>query len=689
MAKELLLEIGVEEMPAAYMPGALKDLRSIAEAKLNDMRLKYSEVCTYGTPRRLTLFVKGLEERQEDLFIEKRGPKKRIAFDENNNPSEAGLGFARSQGVEFKNLEIREVDGVEYLFAVKKEEGGFTEDILADSLIDIIQSLTFPKSMRWAFYRIRFARPIRWLLAFYGDKEIKLRLENIESSVYTYGHRFLSTGAVEVKNPESYFRVLRDNYVVLNQNERKELIWNQIKAVAASVSGTPMENEKLLEEITYLVEYPTAFYGEFSPSYLEVPPEVLITTMIEHQRYFPVFDAGGNLIAGFVGVRNGSDFSLDLVKKGNERVLKARLEDALFFWKEDTKKPLEESVGRLKEIMFHERLGTVGDKVCRLQSLARFIGEKSGLSDRDKLDRAAFLCKADLLSSMVYEFPELQGIMGRYYAMQSNEEREVSEAIYEHYLPRFAGDELPATETGKALSLAEKLDNLVGCFAIGIRPSGSQDPYALRRQAMGIINIILDSKLKLNLKDVLSKGYDLFAGVDLESSRDDVINEVMDFILQRMRGVLLDKGISYDIIDAVLTVPSSDLDDIFKKAETIQELKHSELFQDFIVVYNRCNNLSKNWKKEGIDAELLVDKSEKDLYKSLSYLKDEIKHAISIQDYRLALNILASLRPKVDNFLESVMVMVDDEDLKSARLGLLKKIANLCNSIADFSKIIA
>jgi len=688
VARDLLLEIGVEEIPSGYMPGALEDLKIIAKRKLDDLRLGYTGIYTYGTPRRLTLYVKEMEEFQKDALIEKRGPKKAIAFDKDGKPSKAGLGFAHSQGLEIKDLEIRKIDGVEYLFAVRREKGLSAEDIIADHLVEIICSLTFPKSMRWAYYQTRFARPIRWLLAFYGDKKIDLQIENIKSSIYTYGHRFLSEKPLEIKNIESYFEVLRDNYVILDQNERKEMIWKQITEAASSAGGNPMENEELLEEITYLVEYPTAFYGVFSPLYLEVPPEVLTTTMIEHQRYFPVFDIAGNLMPGFVGVRNGTDFNLDVVRAGNERVLKARLEDALFFWNEDIKRPLSKIVDRLKAVMFHERLGTVWDKVERLRKLVGFIGEETGLSEKNKLDRAAYLCKADLLTNMVYEFPELQGIMGRYYALRNGENSEVSEAIYEHYLPRFAGDKLPSTGTGKVLSLAEKLDNLVGCFAIGIKPTGSQDPYALRRQAMGIVNIILDSGLRINLEDLLISAYDAFTEVILDNSREDTTGEVIDFILQRMRGVLLDKGISYDVIDAVLKVPSADLNDIFERAKAIQDFKASELFEDFIVVYNRAHNLSKNWDKEIINTGILVDESEKELCKKLSILKDEVKSAIKAQDYTLVLNLLANLRTEVDRFFASVMVMVDDEELKASRLSILKTIANLYNFVADFSKIV-
>lgn len=689
MARDLLLEIGVEEIPSAYMGRTIAELKSIAIQKLGEARLSYKGIKSFGTPRRLTLLVEELEEKQPDAVIETRGPKKAIAFDAKGNPSKAGAGFARSQGVDCKDLEVREVGGTEYIFAIKKEQGNASTAILPALLQDIIHNLGFPKSMRWGYFHTRFARPIRWLLAMFGSESIALQIENIESGRHTYGHRFLANGPLEVKDVRDYFRVLKMNYVVLDQEERKELIRRQVIEAAASAGGSPMENDDLLEEVSYLLEYPTAFYGSFSPSYLDVPPEVLTTSMIEHQRYFPVFDSQGKLMPGFIGVRNGTDYSLDVVRTGNERVLKARLEDALFFWKEDTRKPLEDMVQGLRDVLFHERLGSIMDKVARLQGLAVFIGEACGLSDEKTLRRAANLCKADLVSNMVFEFPELQGIMGRYYALHSGEEQEVSEAIFEHYLPRFAGDRLPAIASGKVLGLAEKIDNLVGCFAIGIKPSGSQDPYALRRQALGIVNIILDSGLSLNLVAVIGTAYDNFAAVKPDISRADVISEVLEFIGQRMRGVLLERGFSHDLIDAALALPTYDITDVYNRIMALQELRQSDSFEDFMVVYNRCHNLSKKWDDDSVNADVLVDATEIDLHRSFNLIKYDVYRHINERDYLSACKMMAELRPQVDEFFNAVMVMAEDKELKAARLGLLKAIANLCNLIADFSLMMA
>ncbi len=687
MTKDLLLEIGVEEMPAPFMSPALAEMKTLTEKILTEKRIDYTSVRTLGTPRRLVLHVEGVAETQHDAVIEFRGPKKQAAFDQAGKPSKAAQGFARSQGIDVAELQIQEVSGVEYVFAVKPEKGGLTEDLLPAILLKVIFDLPFPKFMRWSYYQSKFGRPVRWLLAYYGDKLLPLQIENVSTQNYTMGHRFLSQGAIATKGIDDYFARLRENYVILDQQERKELIWQQVQQVAAAAGGRAMENKDLLEEISFLLEYPTAFYGEFSPSYLQVPPEVLTTSMIAHQRYFPVFDADSQLMPGFVGVRNGTGYRLDLVKAGNERVLKARLEDALFFWKEDTGKALEELVPGLANVLFHERLGSVLDKVERLRKLAVFISKECRLSDPSKTDRAAYLCKADLLSNMVYEFPELQGIMGRYYALNGGEDTEVAEAILEHYLPRFAGDRLPASETGIILALAEKIYNLTAFFAIGIKPSGSQDPYALRRQALGIVNIIIDLGLKIDLRVLIDQAYQSLADIKPEKNLEETCDDLIDFILQRMRGVMLERGLSYDVIDAVLYQAGGDLNQVMLRAEAVRDFKGSYYWEDFLVVFNRSYNLSKKWGSDAVKAEVLVDPSEKALYQSCQHLTPIIEKSVTERQYTEGMKKLAGIRAEIDQFFEAVMVMVEDEELKAARLGLLKSIAGLCNAWADFSKV--
>jgi glycyl-tRNA synthetase beta chain len=688
MAKDLLLEIGVEEIPSAYMTEALANLKENAVLKLSQARLNYQSINCFGTARRLALIVNGLDEGQSDAVIENRGPKKSVAFDAEGNASKAGLGFARGQGVEFKELEIREHAGLEYMYAVKKEKGAPTEEVLPEILKEIIQSLSFPRSMRWGIYQFRFARPIRWLTVVYEDQLVELKIENVVSGMYTMGHRFLSSDRLEIKNLADYREKLQENYVVLNQLERKDMISRQIKAVAATGGGEAMENDALLNEVTYLVEYPTAFHGHFDPDYLEVPPEVLTTSMIEHQRYFPIFNKEGKLLPGFIGISNGTADNIDTVRAGNERVLKARLEDALFFWREDLKKDWDQIAGQLDAVLFHERLGTVGEKVIRLQKNAVSIAGQIGGIDIAAVERAAFLCKTDLLSSMVYEFPELQGIMGRYYALEAGETPAVSDAIYEHYLPRFAGDELPTSLVGIALSLAEKIDHLTGFFALDIKPSGSQDPYALRRQAMGIATIMLDKQPDIDLEKTIGDAYDNLTGVELVHSRDEVIGEVLDFIRQRLRGILTERGYSYDVIDAVFALQGIDIADIEMRVKAVTEFKNLPGAEDFMVVYNRAHNLSKSWESDEINKDLLQEDTEIELLQAVEKVSPLVKDSIKQFDYTEALMQIIELRPHVDAFFDQVMVMSPDPEIKALRLGLLKKIADLCKLIADFSKIV-
>ncbi len=689
MSRDMLLEIGVEEMPSALMKAALDDLKTIAVTKMQSSRIGYVEVATMGTPRRLVLYIQGLDEKQDDSLEEIRGPKKSSAFNPDGSPTKAALGFARSQGIDVSTLEVRDLAGIEYVYAIKKETGGQTEEVLPGLLTEIIYSLNFSRSMRWGYYHTRFARPIRWILALFGDKILDLTVENVRSAGWTMGHRFLAPDPIAVNCISDYFTALRENYVIVDHMERMEMIWSQIKEVAAAAGGMIQENEDLLEEVTFLVEYPTAFYGRFSESYLEVPPEVLTTSMIAHQRYFPVFDANNKLMAGFIGVKNGTDYCLDQVRAGNERVLKARLEDALFFWKEDTSKSLADLVPGLQEVLFHEKLGSVFKKVECLRKLTVDVGADLKLSSPDILDRAASLCKADLLSNMVYEFPELQGIMGRYYALHGNEDGEVANAIVEHYLPRFAGDGLPKSATGTALSVAEKLFNLTAFFAIGIKPSGSQDPYALRRQALGIVNIILDLGISVDLRSLIIKTHNLMDDFRLDLNAEDTAADLMDFILQRMRGVMLDKGYSYDVIDAVLYRGENNLLQIAARAEAVSEFKNTPDWEDFLVVFNRCHNLSKKWDSQVVAPDILVDKSEMVLYQHYLQVRPALEKLIHEGRYKDGLKILAELRPDVDGFFEAVMVMVEDEELKAARLGILKSIAVLFNLAADFTKVVA
>ena len=685
MAKDLLLEIGVEEMPSAYMPGAISNLQELAEERLQEARLSWQQLKVYATPRRLVLYVEQLAESQPDSQLENRGPKKQMAFDENGNPTKACQGFARGQGIAVEELQVREVGGIEYVFAVKNLVGQPAQQVLPAILAELITALPFPKSMRWGYFHTRFPRPIRWLVALFGDQVIPLQIENLVSGRTSWGHRFLVREPFEIADPKDYMQQMASHYVVLDQEMRRDMIWQQVQEAAAQVGGVPMENPDLLEEINYLLEYPTAFTGRFSESYLQVPPEVLTTSMTAHQRYFPVYDQEGELMPAFIAVRNGDGKHLDTVRAGNERVLRARLEDALFFWNEDNKKPLEDFNQGLPDVLFQERLGSLQRKVQRVIAIALYLSQETGWGDPELVKRAAWLSKADLLSSMVYEFPELQGIMGRYYARNSGEDPQVAEAIFEHYLPRFAGDHLPESDIGVLLSLAEKIHNLMGCFCIGIKPTGSQDPYALRRQALGVVHILLERGLNIDLRQVLSQAYREFAEAEPDLDEDAAVREVLDFVWQRLKGVLADHSFTYDVIESVMAVPTGHLQDIYTRIQVVQEFKTTDKFDDFMVVFNRSHNLSKKWDQEKVEVNALADSSEQELYQQFLMVRSRVTVPANYQDI---LRDLADLRPYLDRFFEAVMVMVDDKKLKENRLSLLRGIAELCRQVADFSKIV-
>jgi glycyl-tRNA synthetase beta chain len=688
MRKDLLLEIGLEEVPSAFTPGALEQLRNALANQLSAAYLPYTSVQASGTPRRLVVWAQGLAERQDDVRVENRGPKLQSAYDEAGQPTKALLGFARSQQTELDQLEVRAVGGAEHVFAVKLITGQAAAAVLPALLQDVIQGMTFPKSMRWGYSPFRFARPIRWLLALYGDETVPFTIGSTESGRLTYGHRFLSAGALTAESVPHYFALMKEHSVIVDPVERKARIREQIQAAAVSAGGRVMDVPELLDEVTYLVEYPTAFCGAFSSSYLAVPTEVLTTTMIHNQKYFPLFDGDGQLMARFIGVRNGSDHALDTVRAGNERVIKARLEDALFFWQEDLNHRMLDWADRLSTVTFHEKLGTLQDKAARLQRLAVWIGDTLQLSDAARLQQAARLCKADLLSAMVYEFPELQGIMGRYYALHHGEDPQVADAIREHYLPRFASDSLPVGETGTALALAEKLDNLAGFFMIGARSSGSQDPYALRRQTLGIIHILLQKKLPADLPALIRFAYDGYTTAQAPAAPEQVLAETTEFVAQRLRGVLQEQGYAYDVVDAVLSAGMQDVYDCALRVKSVAQAKQSAYFVDFITVYNRAYNVSKHEISAEVRPELFVHEAETRLWQKLNEIEPAFDQAAAAGKYAAALNLLAGSRPEVDAFFAAVMVMAEDPAVKANRLGLLKILVNRANRIAIFARIV-
>lgn len=688
--KDFLLEIGTEEMPARFVGPALEQLKDLAGNLLRDKRIGFGRVQTLGTPRRMAVYIAGLSEIQEPLVKEVKGPALKVAYTPAGEPTPAALGFARSHGVDIKDLVVKPVGPVEYVFAVKREEGGPTKAVLAEISPELVNGLHFPKPMRWGDLEFRFARPIRWILALYGREVVSFSLAGVQSGSITYGHRFLSKGAITITDPGDYFEKIRKAFVIADPVERKETIAGQVQEVARAEKGVAGKDEELLDEVTNLLEYPFAFSGSFDQSYLRIPKEVLITAMREHQRYFPVTAPDGSLLARFIAVRNGVSEHIETVRAGNEKVLRARLADAAFFWDEDQKTSLEERVPALKKIVWQESLGTVYDKVERITSLALHITESLGAGEvLPVVGRASRLAKADLVTNMVYEFPELQGVMGREYALKSGEPPEVARGIFEHYLPRFAGDMLPSTMVGRILSLADKFDTLTGCFAVGIQPTGSQDPYALRRQALGICNIILDGGLVLSVREIAAGAYGGYAGkVSLKVGRESVLSELEEFFRQRIRGLLIERGYAYDIVDAVLAAGADDILGVLMRADAIGRFREEPAFDAVITAYNRANNLSKKYAGAGVLPDLLQNPAEKDLYQRLAGVRQEVENLLEKRDYSGALRRMAVLREPVDNFFNAVMVMVDDESIRNNRLALLKSVAVLASPLADLGKVV-
>lgn len=692
MAKDFILEIGTEEIPARFMGAVISQMEDMTRQWLTSNRLASEASAAFGTPRRLVVYITGLAEKQEEFTEEVKGPATKAAFDAEGKPTKAAEGFARGQGVGVNDLIVRETPNGEYIFAVKKRIGQETSGLLPEFCTSLITGLSFPKPMRWGSKEMRFARPIRWLLSLFDEQVVPFEIEGLPSDRITYGHRFLSQGPIVINRASEYFGKLKDKYVIVNQVERKELIWNQIVALAAAEGGLVVPDDELLEEVTQLLEYPTALCGGFAEDYLRLPKEILITPMREHQRYFPVVDSDGKLLNKFITVRNGTDAFLETVKEGNEKVLRARLADAEFFYVEDLKVPLRDNVEKLKKIVFHESLGTVHEKVERVMELGNYLAQELGITEPAVLEsvkQGAYLSKADLVTNVVYEFPELQGIMGKEYAQKNGEPTAVAETIFEHYLPRFSGDILPATDPGRIASIADKIDTIVGCFAVGIQPTGSQDPYALRRQALGICYIALDARLEFSVTGLINKAYSLYAGkIKAKLSAEQTSDEVMEFFRLRLKNIFSDKSYSYDVVDAVLAAGYDRLSDTLQRIDALANLRNQEIFGKLLTAYNRVANLAKNAVADSIDPQLFTEEVERSLYAEFIKAGEEMKIFLQEHQYRQFLQRFALLQQYIDNFFDGVMVMIDDEKIKNNRLALLRNIAGLTSAVADLTKIV-
>ena len=685
MNKKLLFEIGTEEIPARFIAKTKADMKGYLEKTLKELHIEYKSIELKCTPRRFVVVINELAENQATVEEELKGPAKKIAFDENNNPSKALLGFLKGKDISPEEVYFKTVGKDEYAHIKLTKEGQAVKGLLKDIFEGMIKSTTFPKSMRWGGKNIRFVRPIRYFVCLMDEEVIDFEIEGIKTCNITKGHRFLGSSEIVINTPDEYEAKLKENFVILDDEQRKALILEQCKAVADSLGGTLMMDEDLLEEVNYIVEYPTAFYGEFDESYLSLPKEAIITPMKEHQRYFPVLDADGKLLNKFITVRNGDSYAIDNVKRGNEKVLDARLSDALFFYHEDTKKPLEAYVERLDTIVFQQKLGTILDKTKRIQNLSEKIAKALALT-LPNLDRAAYLLKADLTTAMVFEFTELQGIMGRYYANLSNEPSEVAQAIYEHYLPRFAGDELPSTNEGIILALSDRLDSVAGFFAIGIQPTGSQDPYALRRQALGILNIMMEKKLDVRLFDLLDLALENFDFEDMD--KQSVKSDLMSFFELRLKNLFTDMGIRYDVVDAIINIEDSNPFDLLIRAKDLDAWVKNNSVTEALQTFSRISNISKEAIAGKVDEALFAHDSEAKLNTAYNSIKAEVETMLARREYVKALELLISIKDSVDAFFDSVMIMDENMDIRANRLAMLSNIRTTMESVADLSKIV-
>ena len=713
--EKLLFEIGTEEIPAKFMPGILKQLKELAAAKMQELRIPFEDITVYGTPRRMAFIAGGVAETQADVVVEAKGPSVKIAY-VSGAPSKAAQGFARGQGVDVKDLVVRD----NYVYAVKHLAGQPVVELLPGLLMDILTSLSFPKTMRWADYEFRFVRPIRWMVALFGDQIIPVEICGVKSGKFSMGHRFMQQslkaaaesqgllsaalskvgnkvysalagvkGAVEIPSAGDYKKVMYDNFVMVDQDERRALILQQIKDLAAQNGGEAEINQDLLEEVNYLVEWPTALCGKFEEKFLSLPKECIITPMREHQRYFPVLDEDGNLLNKFITVRNGGSEHLDIVTHGNERVLRARLSDAEFFFNEDRATKLEDRLEKLKTVSFQEGLGNMYDKSERLVKMAEMLRFAINTPvDEEELRRCALLCKTDLVTGMVIEFTELQGVMGREYALLDGEKPEVATGIFEHYLPRFAGDALPATTIGRIVGIGDKLDNICATFSRGLAPTGSQDPYALRRQALGVINILLDANYHISLAKIIAGTLYLLDIKPEETGK--LVPQIMEFFKQRLRNLLMDQGIRYDVIDAVFADKrNDDVVDLAARCKALAAYVEAGNAEPLVQVSVRVSNLCKKIEKEvAISGALFKDESENKLHEVVAAVSKEIIPEIVLYDYAAVLKAGEKVIEPVNTFFDNVMIMDEDENVKNNRLAMLEEVRGIVNAVGDLSLLV-
>ncbi len=688
--ESLLFEIGTEEIPAGYIRPALNALTSSLKRRLDEARISYGSIKTFGTPRRLAVQVKDVAEKQTSLTTEVTGPPERVGFDDNGKPTVAAVKFAEKVGISIKKIRISETKKGRYLSAVKTEKGLLTKTLLKTILPEITVSLPFPKTMKWADLDIFFARPIQSIVALFGKQVVSFAIGDIKSNRNSFGHRFMADGKITLPSPEVYEDLLKKADVVPDIHERREIITTSINKIAQSLEGQVEKDDELIDIVTNLVEYPVPVAGKFDLKFLDLPKEVLITSMREHQKYFAVTDKNGQLMPYFIAVNNTRAKDMTLVAKGHERVLLARLEDARFFYKSDLETGFNNFVDKLKGVLFQANLGTIFEKTERIQKLSGFLAEANDTLDlKEQISRAAWLCKADLVSQVVIEFPKLQGTMGRVYATKSGEDPAVAVAIEEHYRPTYSGGPLPETEAGALLAISDKMDSIIGFFSMGLIPTGASDPYALRRQAIGILQIMLDRDLSVSLSDIIEKSLSLYS-LNENIDTKKIGEKVTRFLRDRISHMLSDQGFQKDVISAVTCVTIDRVPDVLKRVQALEELKNAPDFDPLAIAFKRAVNIIKkaeDFDKRPVDTALFEDPCESALYNACDQVRKKVDICLANGDFNQALMDIATLRDSVDVFFDGVMVMAEDPDIRNNRLALLSGIAALFASIADFSKI--
>lgn len=687
----LLLEIGAEELPAGYIAPALEAIASNLLKKLSAARIEYGNVKTFGTPRRLAVMVEGVAAKQPTVSKDVLGPPTKVAFDADGQPTMAAVKFAEKVGVPVKALKSQNTEKGSYLSARVTERGVATKTLLKKFLPEVILATPFPKTMKWAELNIQFARPMYSIVALLGSSIVSFGLGNLKSGRHTYGHSFMHPGKVKIDHPGAYLDSLKNVQVIADIEARKKMVIQEIERAASAVGGKVLPDDELVDIVTNLVEYPIATAGKFDDEFLEIPREILITAMREHQKYFAVIDESGRLMPYFIAVNNTRTKDLDLVATGHQRVLRARLSDAQFFFRSDVKVSFGPWMEKLEGVLFQAKLGSMQEKVGRVKRLAAYLADAEGMDAgfKARVTRAAELCKADLVSQVVVEFPKLQGVMGRVYAGVAGEPDDVATAVEEHYRPTYSGGQLPKTATGAVLAIADKIDSICGCFSVGLIPTGASDPYALRRQGIGIVNIMLDKGFAFSLNDLIVKSLELFHE-KADFPIQETVEKVHAFIQNRMAHILVEKGFSKDVVTAVTSAGAENVPNVWQRVKALQDLKGAPDFEPLAAAFKRVVNIIK--KTAGgpqgqVREDLLSHATEKELFAAFKEVQVQVAELFINGDFEKALLIIASLKDPVDAFFDGVLVMAEDAEVRNNRLALLGSIAALFDQFADFSKL--